>query len=75
MLMTDLLEQAIEKLKQLSPVEQDMLASRLLEEVAEMDALREKIALGMEQGDRGEVVPGSEVFDALREKASAQETR
>jgi plasmid stabilization system protein ParE len=36
--MTRLLEQAIEKLKQLSPSEQDFVASKLLEEVADMEA-------------------------------------
>lgn len=47
-------------------------ALRLLEEreqVREMriEALRKEIAIGIEQGDRGEVIDGDEVFRELRE--------
>ena len=72
--MTRLLEQAIEKLKQLSPPEQDFVASKLLEEVADMEALKEKITLGIQQCDSGDVVDGDTVFRKLHEKAKLHKT-
>lgn len=47
-------------------------ALRLLEErdrlrEVRLEALREKIAVGIEQGDKGEVIDGEEVFRELRE--------
>ncbi len=47
-------------------------ALRLLEErdrirEARLEALRGEIAIGIEQGDKGEVIDGEEVFRELRE--------
>ena len=47
-------------------------ALRLLEErdrirEARLEALRGEIAVGIEQGDKGEVIDGEEVFRELRE--------
>ncbi|MFQ5641684.1 MAG: hypothetical protein ACE5IR_27225 [bacterium] len=73
--MTNLLQQAINKVNQLSPSEQDAVAAKLLQEVSDIEALKEKIALGTKQCDAGEVVDGDKVFAKLRDKAHTYDAK
>jgi predicted transcriptional regulator len=65
--MTKLLEKAIEKVRQLSPEDQDVVAAAVLSMTEEIplgeldDDTREAIREGLEQARRGEFVPDEEI--------------
>lgn len=65
------LERAIKEAEQLPPEMQDQLGDDLLHYVQKWIALHEAIAVGVDQLDRGEVVPVEVVFAKLRARFGA----
>ena len=75
--MTDLLERAIGRLKQLPEERQDHLASRILSRIEEEDAHEARLIADLKKGfdqlDRGEGLDGRAVMDDLRERFRASD--
>jgi|RhiMethySRZTD1v2_1073278.scaffolds.fasta_scaffold702346_2 hypothetical protein len=59
-------ERAVKEAQKLSPDEQEQLGEDILHYVDKLLALRHEIAIGVEQLDRGETVPGDVVFAKMR---------